>query len=85
MILDILGVDDKSKEFILEHYLPLLDEKIGHIELTLLEKAELFENPFGTVIKLLYGFVWQENIDLGGKIIYQDDLVLAHVFIILKD
>lgn len=85
MILDILGVDDKSKEFILEHYLPLLDEKIGHIELTLLEKAELFENSFGTVIKLLYGFVWQENIDLGGKIIYQDDLVLAHVFIILKD
>ena len=56
------------RNFIFGQYLPLLDEKIGHIELSLLEKAELFENTIGTVIKLLYGFVWQEEvIDFGGE------------------
>jgi len=65
--MDLLGVDDEMRNFIFGQYLPLLDEKIGHIELSLLEKAELFENTIGTVIKLLYGFVWQEEvIDFGG-------------------
>ena len=68
IVLDLLGVDDEMRNFIFGQYLPLLDEKIGHIELSLLEKAELFENTIGTVIKLLYGFVWQEEvIDFGGK------------------
>ena len=65
---DLLGVDEETREFIFEIYLPVLDENIGHIQLSLLENAELSENTLGTVIKLLYAFVWQESIvDLGGK------------------
>ena len=67
----MLGVDDEMREFIFGLYLPLLEEKIGHIELTVLEKAELWENTIGTVTKLLYGFVWQEEvIDFGGLYLY---------------
>ena len=65
---DLLGVDEETREFIFEIYLPVLDQNIGHIQLSLLENAELSENTLGTVIKLLYAFVWQESIvDLGGK------------------
>ena len=61
-------MDEETREFIFEIYLPVLDENIGHIQLSLLENAELSENTLGTVIKLLYAFVWQESIvDLGGK------------------
>ena len=61
-------MDEETREFIFEIYLPVLDQNIGHIQLSLLENAELSENTLGTVIKLLYAFVWQESIiDLGGK------------------
>ena len=63
----MLGVEEEDKEFIFELYLPLLQENIGHIQLSILEKAELTENTIGSVIKLLYAFVWQEHvIDFGG-------------------
>ena len=61
-LLDLLGVGEKDKEFIFSTYLPVLEENIGHIELSLVEKAELSENTLGTVIKLLYAFVWQEGV-----------------------
>ena len=61
-LLDLLGVGEKDKEFIFSTYLPVLEENIGHIELSLLEKAELSENTLGTVTKLLYAFVWQEGV-----------------------
>ena len=63
----MLGVEKEDKDFIFELYLPLLQERIGHIQLSVLEKAELTENTIGSVIKLLYAFLWQEHvIDFGG-------------------
>ena len=63
----MLGVEEEDKEFIFELYLPLLQEHIGNIKLSILEKAELTENTIGSVIKLLYAFLWQEHVlDLGG-------------------
>ena len=63
-------MDEEVKEFIFDSYLPVLENQIGHIDLDLLESAELLENTLGTVIKLLYAFVWQEKvIDLGGEIL----------------
>ena len=57
----------EDKEFVLNTYLPALQQQIGHINLTSVESAELSENTLGSVIKLLYAFFWQEGIDLGGK------------------
>ena len=67
--LDLFGVDEEFRQFIFDLYLPLLEEHIGHISLSILEKAELLENAVGTVLKLFYAFFWQESIiDLGGII-----------------
>ena len=66
--MNLLGVHLEDQIFIFEEYLPLLEQYIGHINLTLLESAELNENTIGTVVKLLWAFVWQESIvDLGCK------------------
>jgi len=66
-LMDLFGVPNEMREFIFDSYLPLLDQHIGHINLSLLEKAQLSENTIGTLIKLLYAFFWQESIiDLGG-------------------
>ena len=48
-------------------FLPELEAITGRHPLTTLQKAELLENTLGTVIKLLFAFVWQEAvIDLNG-------------------
>ena len=57
----------EDQEFLLTVYLPLLTELTDTFPLTVLEKAELLENTVGTVMKLLFAFVWQEAvIDLSG-------------------
>ena len=56
-----------SREFFLSLYLPALDSLTDESRLTSLQAAELTENTAGTVVKLLYAFLWQEAvIDLGG-------------------
>ena len=56
-----------DQTFLLETYLPQLQEITDNFPLTSLEKAELLENTVGTVMKLLFAFLWQEDvIDTGG-------------------
>ena len=64
----LLGVSEEEQRFLLETYLPLLQEEVtGRYQLTVLEKAELVENTVGTVSKLLFAFLWQEGfIDTNG-------------------
>ena len=62
-----MGVPEEEKEFFLLTYLPELEAITDLHPLTTLEKAELLENTLGTVMKLLFAFVWQEAvIDLNG-------------------
>ena len=57
----------EDQEFLLSVYLPVLMDVTDNYPLTVLEKAELLENTVGTVMKLLFAFVWQEDvIDLSG-------------------
>ena len=63
----LLGVKEEEQTFLMETYLPLLEEITDRYPLTTLEKAELLENTIGTAMKLLFAFVWQEAvIDLSG-------------------
>ena len=65
--MDLLGVPVEEQHFFLEIYLPELMVHTDTFPLTVLEKAELLENTIGTVMKLLFAFVWQEAvIDLSG-------------------
>ena len=43
-------------------FLPELEAITGRHPLTTLQKAELLENTLGTVIKLLFAFLWQEAV-----------------------
>ena len=61
-LMNLLGVQVEDQRFIFDEYLPLLQQYIGHIQLTALEQAELNENVIGTVVKLLWAFIWQESI-----------------------
>ena len=66
-LMDLLGVSPEDKEFFLSAYLPALQNATENVSISVLEKAELLENTAGTVLKLFYAFVWQEEvIDLGG-------------------
>ena len=65
--LDALGVSPEDKMFFLDDYMPLLQNATENVTISVLEKAELLESTAGTVMKLLYAFVWQEDyFDLGG-------------------
>ena len=67
LLSDLLGVPEEEKEFFLLTYLPELEAITDLHPLTTLEKAELLENTAGTVMKLLFAFLWQEDtIDLNG-------------------
>ena len=67
--LDLLGVSPEDKLFFLEDYLPLMKNVTENVSISLIEKTELLENAAGTVLKLLYAFVWQEEtLDLGEAI-----------------
>ena len=69
--MNLLGVQLEDQKFIFDEYLPLLEQYIGHMDLTLLETAELNENAIGTVVKLLWAFIWQESIiELGCMKVY---------------
>ena len=63
----LLGVSEEEQTFLLETYLPSLQEITDRYQLSVLEKAELLENMVGTVMKLLFAFLWQEGfIDTNG-------------------
>jgi len=64
--LDLLGVSAEDKSFFIDDYLPLADNLTANISLSQFEKAQLIEDTVGTVLKLLFAFVWQEGtLDLG--------------------
>jgi len=68
--LDLLDVPPEDKTFLLEDYLPLLNNVTQDSSLSSLEKAELLESTTGTVLKLMFAFVWQEaTLDLGDIIL----------------
>merc|ERR1711936_509573 len=68
--MDLLGMSLEDKQFFLEDFLPLLDKVTENVSVSALEKAEILENTAGTVLKLMYAFVWQEaTLDLGDIIL----------------
>ena len=53
-------VDDETKVFILDHYLPEIEKATAHmLPLPEEEKSKLTGNLLGTLLKLGYAFLWQ--------------------------
>jgi hypothetical protein len=50
------------RQFCLIDYLAEVRLATSHIELSVAEKGKIEGNTIGTVLKLLYAFVWQEEV-----------------------
>lgn len=56
------GLSDDDVNFILNDYLPELRNLTGPIDLGLIQETRFVENTVSSVIKLIYAFLWQEEI-----------------------
>jgi len=66
-LLDLLGVSEEDHHFLQIDFLPAIRNASSHHYLGLRDRLELGRNTFATALKLLYAFVWQEDvIDFGG-------------------
>ena len=64
------------------HFLPELRNATADVHLDLDEKTKLLKNTAGTVIKVMYAFVWQESIlDLGDVILTPDANTLGTILL----
>ena len=75
----VMGQDDA--DFLVNQYQPTLFKALSTLSLTLSDRFSLFRKTLGTVIKMLYAFLWQEKVikwwglhgrisnNLGGKLL----------------
>ena len=57
------------RKFCLEDYLGEVRQATSHIQLSLEEKGRIEGNTIGTVMKLLYAFLWQEEVLVSSTIL----------------
>ena len=56
------GVNEEDTEFIMEYYLPEIRNATDFLELTEEEKHDFVVDAWATVAKLIYAFLWQEEV-----------------------
>ena len=59
---DAFGLPDEYLEFITNSYLPEMRNATADIKLTLVQRTQFIKNMLATTIKLLYSFLWQEQV-----------------------
>ena len=57
------------RQFCLIDFMKEVRDATGHIQLSLVEKGQIEGNTIGTVLKLLYAFVWQEEVLVDSSIL----------------
>jgi hypothetical protein len=62
------------RQFCLVDFMAEIRASTSHIQLSRAEKADLTGNLLGTVIKLVYAFLWQEEV-LVDNVIFLDPFV----------
>jgi hypothetical protein len=62
LAMSAFGLEPDVRAFIEDKYLPTIREATADVHLTLSEKAALLPKFAGTIMKLLWAFVWQEEI-----------------------
>merc|ERR1719244_1772782 len=61
-LMDLFNLPEEARTFIFDHYLPEIRAATEDISLGLLEKAQFQLDTVGTLIKLIYAFLWQEYV-----------------------
>ena len=72
---DAFGMSEEFERFILDVYLPEVRNITGNQQLASLEKVKFLGNFLGTVGKIMYAFLWQENI-LTDNPLFTNEIVL---------
>ena len=57
--LDLLGVSQEDRDFMMIYFLPAIREASSHHYLGLRDRITLGTNSLATLLKLFYAFVWQ--------------------------
>jgi len=61
-LMSLFQLEEDVQSFILEEYVPTIRAATSDVHLTMDEKSTLLTKFAGTLVKLLYAFVWQEEI-----------------------
>ncbi|XP_059083578.1 uncharacterized protein LOC131880876 [Tigriopus californicus] len=67
------GFDEEMKEFCVDTFIPEMRQTIGHIELPEEEKQKFLGLFEGTALKLIFSFVWQEQVLFSGPTFLDPD------------
>jgi hypothetical protein len=59
---NIFSMPEELRQFCLVDYLAEVRAATSHIELSLAEKVKIEGNTIGTALKLVYAFLWQEEV-----------------------
>jgi hypothetical protein len=62
LAMSLFGLSPQAQAFLVDSYVPTIRGAMANLHLTLKEKAVLSEKFVGTVLKLLFAFVWQEGV-----------------------
>jgi hypothetical protein len=74
------------RQFCLIDYLVEVRAATSHIELSLAEKGQIEGNTIGTVLKLLYAFLWQEEVLVSAPILLDPFVnAVCHCFKLSKN
>jgi hypothetical protein len=74
------------RQFCLIDYLAEVKAATSHIELSLAEKGQIEGNTIGTVLKLLYAFLWQEEVLVSAPILLDPFVnAVCHCFKLSKN
>eukprot|EP00450_Noctiluca_scintillans_P003820 CAMPEP_0194496218 /NCGR_PEP_ID=MMETSP0253-20130528/13563_1 /TAXON_ID=2966 /ORGANISM="Noctiluca scintillans" /LENGTH=537 /DNA_ID=CAMNT_0039337589 /DNA_START=65 /DNA_END=1678 /DNA_ORIENTATION=- len=62
LLMSAFGLSDKDQQFMVGTYLPAIRGALAQVEVSLAEKVALVPKFVGTLLKILYAFVWQEHV-----------------------
>ena len=74
IVLDLFNVNDALQDFFINSFLPELRNATSELHLELDQKTSLLKNMAGTLVKLIYAFVWQEDTFTFGDVIFSHEV-----------
>jgi len=62
LAMSVFGISHLDQKFLMQTYLPALRGALAGVPMTFEERAALVPKMLGTLMKLLYAFIWQEHL-----------------------
>ena len=79
-LFDAFNLPEDMRQFCLIDFIAEIRDATSHIELSLAEKGKIEGNTIGTVLKLVYAFVWQEEVLVSSTILLDPFVNMVSLF-----